>query len=80
MQKFIKEIQNISSEPVQDHFFNVSDEAALVNIVDTLGSRILALEGKRIDTQYACSQSHISSFTFVKEMDVEINGKWSVFV
>uniref|UniRef100_A0AAX7UY78 VWFA domain-containing protein n=1 Tax=Astatotilapia calliptera TaxID=8154 RepID=A0AAX7UY78_ASTCA len=46
VQKFIKEIQNISSEPIQDHFFNVSDEAALVNIVDTLGSRILALEGK----------------------------------
>uniref|UniRef100_A0AAX7UD82 VWFA domain-containing protein n=1 Tax=Astatotilapia calliptera TaxID=8154 RepID=A0AAX7UD82_ASTCA len=44
VQKFIKEIQNISSEPIQDHFFNVSDEAALVNIVDTLGSRILALE------------------------------------
>ncbi|XP_030599047.1 integrin alpha-1 [Archocentrus centrarchus] len=44
VQKFIKEIQNISSDPVQDHFFNVADELALLSIVETLGSRILALE------------------------------------
>lgn len=45
IQKFIKEIQSISSEPLKDHFFNVSDEVALLTIVDTLGSRIFALEG-----------------------------------
>ncbi|XP_076014557.1 integrin alpha-1 [Genypterus blacodes] len=44
VQKFIKEIQSISSEPLADHFFNVSDEVALVTIVDALGSRIFALE------------------------------------
>ncbi|KAK1884130.1 Integrin alpha-1, partial [Dissostichus eleginoides] len=42
--KFIKEIASISSEPLHDHFFNVSDEVALLSIVDALGSKIFALE------------------------------------
>lgn len=45
VQKFIKEIQSISSKPIKDHFFNVADEVALLTIVDALGSRIFALEG-----------------------------------
>lgn len=45
IQKFISEIQSISSKPIKDHFFNVSDEVALLTIVDALGSRIFALEG-----------------------------------
>ncbi|XP_055010160.1 integrin alpha-1-like [Boleophthalmus pectinirostris] len=44
VQKFIKEIESISSPPLHDHFFNVSDEFALLSIVDALGSRIFALE------------------------------------
>ncbi|XP_054468070.1 integrin alpha-1 [Anoplopoma fimbria] len=44
VQKFIKEIASISSLPLQDHFFNVSDEVALLTIVDALGSKIFALE------------------------------------
>ncbi|XP_041666679.1 integrin alpha-1 [Cheilinus undulatus] len=44
VQKFIKEIESISSKPVRDHFFNVSDEVALLTIVDALGSKIFALE------------------------------------
>ncbi|XP_069370167.1 integrin alpha-1 isoform X2 [Paralichthys olivaceus] len=44
MQKFIKEIESISSQPLRDHFFNVSDEVALLTIVDALGSKIFALE------------------------------------
>lgn len=44
VQKFIKEIESISSQPLRDHFFNVSDEVALLTIVDALGSRIFALE------------------------------------
>ncbi|XP_068608932.1 integrin alpha-1 [Brachionichthys hirsutus] len=44
VQKFIKEIESISSPPLRDHFFNVSDEFALLSIVDALGSRIFALE------------------------------------
>ncbi|XP_034565030.1 integrin alpha-1 [Notolabrus celidotus] len=44
MHKFINEIESISSKPLRDHFFNVSDEVALLTIVDALGSRIFALE------------------------------------
>ncbi|XP_061656318.1 integrin alpha-1 isoform X2 [Phyllopteryx taeniolatus] len=44
VQKFIKEIASISSQPLRDHFFNVSDEVALLTIVDALGSKIFALE------------------------------------
>uniref|UniRef100_A0A8C6SBE9 Integrin, alpha 1 n=1 Tax=Neogobius melanostomus TaxID=47308 RepID=A0A8C6SBE9_9GOBI len=44
IQKFIKEIESISSPPLHDHFFNVSDEFALLSIVDALGSRIFSLE------------------------------------
>ncbi|XP_067831918.1 integrin alpha-10 isoform X2 [Heptranchias perlo] len=42
---FIKEIKFIASDPDEKHFFNVSDEAALNDIVDTLGDRIFGLEG-----------------------------------
>uniref|UniRef100_H3CQ26 Integrin subunit alpha 1 n=1 Tax=Tetraodon nigroviridis TaxID=99883 RepID=H3CQ26_TETNG len=61
IQKFIKEIQSISSEPLKDHFFN-SDEVALLTIVDTLGSRIFALE--------ATSSKYTSSF----EMEMSQTG------
>lgn len=44
VQKFMKEIASISSKPLADHFFNVSDEVALLTIVDALGSKIFALE------------------------------------
>uniref|UniRef100_A0A8C7SP68 Integrin, alpha 1 n=1 Tax=Oncorhynchus mykiss TaxID=8022 RepID=A0A8C7SP68_ONCMY len=54
VKKFIEEIKNISSDPVGDHFFNVSDEFALLTIVDALGSRIFALE--------ATSGNYTSSF------------------
>lgn len=56
VQKFIKEIESISSQPLREHFFNVSDEEALLTIVDALGSRIFALEGIHINTR-ACSHS-----------------------
>lgn len=46
IQKFINEIRSVSSKPIKDHFFNVSDEVALLTIVDALGSRIFALEGE----------------------------------
>uniref|UniRef100_A0ACB8EPM5 Integrin alpha-1 n=1 Tax=Sphaerodactylus townsendi TaxID=933632 RepID=A0ACB8EPM5_9SAUR len=44
-EKFIEEIKSIASQPTEKHFFNVSDEFALVNIVEALGERIFALEG-----------------------------------
>ncbi|XP_060611368.2 integrin alpha-11 [Anolis sagrei] len=42
---FLNEIKYIASDPDEKHFFNVSDEAALKDIVDALGERIFSLEG-----------------------------------
>ncbi|XP_076025408.1 integrin alpha-11-like isoform X2 [Genypterus blacodes] len=42
---FLKEIKFIASDPDEDHFFNVTDESALKDIVDALGERIFSLEG-----------------------------------
>ncbi|NWH84904.1 ITA11 protein, partial [Aegithalos caudatus] len=42
---FLREIKFIASDPDDKHFFNVSDEAALKDIVDALGERIFSLEG-----------------------------------
>ncbi|NWV02427.1 ITA11 protein, partial [Ptilonorhynchus violaceus] len=42
---FLREIKSIASDPDDKHFFNVSDEAALKDIVDALGERIFSLEG-----------------------------------
>lgn len=42
---FLSEIKYIASEPDDKHFFNVTDEAALKDIVDALGDRIFSLEG-----------------------------------
>uniref|UniRef100_A0A4W3K9U8 Integrin subunit alpha 1 n=1 Tax=Callorhinchus milii TaxID=7868 RepID=A0A4W3K9U8_CALMI len=42
--KFLKEIESIASSPKDKHFFNVSDEKALVTIAETLGEEIFALE------------------------------------
>ncbi|XP_054983364.1 integrin alpha-11 [Sorex araneus] len=42
---FLNEIKSIASDPDDKHFFNVTDEAALKDIVDALGDRIFSLEG-----------------------------------
>ncbi|KAM6973594.1 integrin alpha-11 [Aplochiton taeniatus] len=42
---FLKEIKFIASDPDDKHFFNVTDESALKDIVDALGERIFSLEG-----------------------------------
>ncbi|KAM4580746.1 integrin alpha-10 [Odontesthes bonariensis] len=44
-QTFINEIKYIASDPDDKYFFNVTDEAALNDIVDALGDRIFTLEG-----------------------------------
>ncbi|KAL7846842.1 hypothetical protein SRHO_G00218220 [Serrasalmus rhombeus] len=62
VKQFIDEIKYIASDKKEDHFFNVSDEAALINIVDSLGSKIFALE--------ATSGNHTSSF----EMEMSQSG------
>lgn len=41
----MKEIKYIASDPDDKHFFNVTDESALKDIVDALGERIFSLEG-----------------------------------
>lgn len=45
---FLKEIKFIASDPDEKHFFNVTDESALKDIVDALGERIFTLEGRLI--------------------------------
>ncbi|XP_030880467.1 integrin alpha-10 isoform X3 [Leptonychotes weddellii] len=42
---FLREIRMIASDPDERFFFNVTDEAALTDIVDALGDRIFGLEG-----------------------------------
>uniref|UniRef100_A0A3B3ZQD4 VWFA domain-containing protein n=1 Tax=Periophthalmus magnuspinnatus TaxID=409849 RepID=A0A3B3ZQD4_9GOBI len=42
---FLNEIKYIASDPDDKHFFNVTDESALKDIVDALGERIFTLEG-----------------------------------
>uniref|UniRef100_A0A8C5HRL5 Integrin alpha-11-like n=1 Tax=Gouania willdenowi TaxID=441366 RepID=A0A8C5HRL5_GOUWI len=42
---FLREIKLIASDPDEKHFFNVTDESALKDIVDALGERIFSLEG-----------------------------------
>uniref|UniRef100_A0A8B9GSP2 Integrin subunit alpha 11 n=1 Tax=Astyanax mexicanus TaxID=7994 RepID=A0A8B9GSP2_ASTMX len=41
---FLREIKLIATDP-EEHFFNVTDESALKDIVDALGERIFSLEG-----------------------------------
>ncbi|XP_073423052.1 integrin alpha-10 [Dendrobates tinctorius] len=43
-ESFINEIKYIASDPDDKYFFNVTDEAALNDIVDALGDRIFSLE------------------------------------
>ncbi|XP_072702701.1 integrin alpha-10 isoform X2 [Ciconia boyciana] len=48
---FIREIKYIASDPDEKYFFNVTDEAALNDIVDALGDRIFSLEGTHGDNE-----------------------------
>ncbi|XP_053822681.1 integrin alpha-10 [Vidua chalybeata] len=50
---FIREIKSIASDPDEKYFFNVTDEAALNDIVDALGDRIFSLEGTHGDNESA---------------------------
>lgn len=47
----IKEIKAIASIPTERYFFNVSDEAALLEKAGTLGEQIFSIEGKRVPFQ-----------------------------
>lgn len=50
---FISEIKYIASDPDEKFFFNVTDEAALNDIVDALGDRIFSLEGRDLPQSLA---------------------------
>ncbi|OWK09708.1 hypothetical protein Celaphus_00006582 [Cervus elaphus hippelaphus] len=52
---FLNEIKYIASDPDDKHFFNVTDEAALKDIVDALGDRIFSLEDMS-GTKKSCMQ------------------------
>lgn len=60
---FLNEIKYIASDPDDKHFFNVTDEAALKDIVDALGDRIFSLEGKRLINLYLSPRTIISPST-----------------
>ena len=44
---FLKEIRLLASDPEDQHFFKVSDESALKDIVEALGERIFSIEGEQ---------------------------------
>ncbi|XP_041048453.1 integrin alpha-1 isoform X1 [Carcharodon carcharias] len=61
--KFLKEIESIASLPKDKHFFNVSDEKALVTIAGALGEQIFALEATG-DQQAASFEMEMSQVGF----------------
>lgn len=61
----MEEIKSIASEPTEKHFFNVSDELALVTIVEALGERIFALEGMIFSHNSGCSVYNSNSMQWV---------------
>ncbi|KAM5293855.1 integrin alpha-10 isoform 4-T4 [Glossophaga mutica] len=48
---FLREIRAIASDPDERFFFNVTDEAALTDIVDALGDQIFGLEGSHEENE-----------------------------
>ncbi|XP_010006921.1 PREDICTED: integrin alpha-1 [Chaetura pelagica] len=62
-EKFVEEIKSIASKPTEKHFFNVSDELALLTIVEALGERIFALEATT-DQQAASFEMEMSQAGF----------------
>ncbi|KAM6435309.1 integrin alpha-10 [Liasis olivaceus] len=64
---FINEIKYIASDPDEKYFFNVTDEAALNDIVDSLGDRIFSLEGSREYNSFELEMSQIGFSTHLLE-------------
>ena len=60
----IKEIKAIASIPTERHFFNVSDEADLLEKAGTIGEQIFSIEGKRTPSQ------NFLSNTFFKDTNL----------
>uniref|UniRef100_A0A8C1EVT9 Integrin, alpha 11a n=1 Tax=Cyprinus carpio carpio TaxID=630221 RepID=A0A8C1EVT9_CYPCA len=65
---FLNEIKYIASDPDDKHFFNVTDEAALKDIVDALGERIFSLEGtSKNGTAFGLQMSQAGFSTHIVE-------------
>ncbi|XP_070622777.1 integrin alpha-10 [Erythrolamprus reginae] len=64
---FINEIKYIASDPDEKYFFNVTDEAALNDIVDSLGDRIFSLEGSREYNSFELEMSQVGFSTHLLE-------------
>uniref|UniRef100_A0A670ZEH6 Integrin subunit alpha 10 n=1 Tax=Pseudonaja textilis TaxID=8673 RepID=A0A670ZEH6_PSETE len=64
---FINEIKYIASDPDEKYFFNVTDEAALNDIVDSLGDRIFSLEGTREYNSFELEMSQVGFSTHLLE-------------
>uniref|UniRef100_A0A671QF06 Integrin alpha-11-like n=1 Tax=Sinocyclocheilus anshuiensis TaxID=1608454 RepID=A0A671QF06_9TELE len=65
---FLNEIKYIASDPDDKHFFNVTDEAALKDIVDPLGERIFSLEGtSKNGTAFGLQMSQAGFSTHIVE-------------
>ncbi|XP_053574477.1 integrin alpha-11 isoform X2 [Bombina bombina] len=66
---FLNEIKFIASDPDDKHFFNVTDEAALKDIVDALGERIFSLEGgtNKNETSFGLEMSQAGFSSHVVE-------------
>ncbi|KAM4748622.1 integrin alpha-11 [Rhinophrynus dorsalis] len=66
---FLNEIKYIASDPDDKHFFNVTDEAALKDIVDALGERIFSLEGgtSKNETSFGLEMSQAGFSSHVVE-------------
>ncbi|XP_012999476.1 integrin alpha-11 isoform X3 [Cavia porcellus] len=65
---FLNEIKYIASDPDDKHFFNVTDEAALKDIVDALGERIFSLEGtNKNETSFGLEMSQTGFSSHVVE-------------
>ncbi|XP_043933602.1 integrin alpha-11 [Protopterus annectens] len=64
---FLNEIRFIASDPDEKHFFKVTDEAALKDIVDALGERIFSLEGTKNEMSFGLEMSQAGFSTHVVE-------------
>ncbi|XP_078539587.1 integrin alpha-11 [Lissotriton helveticus] len=66
---FLNEIKLIASDPDDKYFFNVTDEAALKDIVDALGEHIFSLEGgtNKNETSFGLEMSQAGFSSHVVE-------------
>lgn len=72
--KLIAEIMSIASSPTKKYFFDVSEEAALIEIVGTLGDRIFNIEGPYLCLLYSALIMNKRITQYIKVHLMEIWG------